>query len=156
MNQIPVAIKTLLLITLARVDYSPMSKHGTSLSGYKKDVAMTLQTLIILYGKISPFSGFFPAIGIGAFHEVDDYIFGTMQGFCVEEFYDVMRCRQMTVHAVGHKSLAVVNMGGHLPGVVGRLYFMAACAKSGSRCANHGVVSHRKEGKAQDDPEENK
>ena len=62
----------------------------------------------------------------------------------------------MAIHAVGHKALGVIHMGGGFPGVVGGLDFMAGGAKFRRRSANHGVITHTKQGKCDQDADHDK
>ncbi len=48
----------------------------------------------------------------------------------------------MAIHAVSHKSLGIVDVGGGFPGVVGELNLMAGCAELGRGCPDHGIIGH--------------
>ena len=43
--------------------------------------------------------------------EMDENIFGAVKSLGVEELNGIMRGRQMAVHAVGHETLLVVDVG---------------------------------------------
>jgi hypothetical protein len=63
--------------------------------------------------------------------KMDDNILNAVGGFGIKEIKGVMRGRQMTVHAIGHKALGIIYMGRSFPGVVGKPNFMAGGAKLG-------------------------
>ena len=73
--------------------------------------------------------------------KVDDNIFDPVKGFGIEKINGVTGGWQVTVHAVGHKPLGIVYVGGCLPGIVGKLNLVAGGTKLGRGCAYHGVVS---------------
>jgi hypothetical protein len=77
---------------------------------------------------------------IFALKKMNQDVFGTVKGFGIEKVKGVMRGRQMAIHAVGDKSLFIVHMSRGLPGVIGKLNFMAGGTKLGRSCADHGVV----------------
>ena len=87
--------------------------------------------------------------------EVNQDVFGAMKGLGVEEINSVVGGGQMAVHAVGHKTLLIVHMGGGLPGVVGKLDLMAGSAKLGCRGAHHGVVGQAEKRKGNDNAYDN-
>ena len=76
-----------------------------------------------------------------------DHILDTMKGFGIEELIGILRCREMAIHAIGHKSLGIVGMGGGLPSIVGKLNFMTGGAELGGRGSHHGVITDTEEGK---------
>ena len=61
----------------------------------------------------------------------------------------------MVVHAVGHETLGIVDVSGGLPGIVGKLDFMARGAKLRSGGANHGVISDAEKGKRHENADDN-
>jgi len=82
---------------------------------------------------------------------MNDDIFDAVHGFGIKEIKGVMGGRKMTVHAVCHKALGVVDMGRGFPGVVGELNFVAGGAELGRRRPDHGVVADTENRKADDD-----
>ncbi len=62
----------------------------------------------------------------------------------------------MAIHAIGHKALGVVNMGGGLPSVVGGLNLVAGCTKLGCRSSHHRIVADAEERKSDEDADRNK
>lgn len=62
----------------------------------------------------------------------------------------------MAVHAVCHKSLGIIYMGGCFPGVVSELDFVAPSAKLRCGGSHHGEVRHAEKREGDDDPDSNK
>jgi len=54
----------------------------------------------------------------------------------------------MAIHAVGHKALGIVDVGGGFPGIIGSLDFVAGRAKFRGGCANHGIITHAEQWKS--------
>ena len=75
-----------------------------------------------------------------ALEKMDEDVLGTVKSLGIEKVKGVVRSRQMAIHAVGHKALFIVHVGGGLPGVVGKLNLVAAGTELGCGCAHHGVV----------------
>jgi hypothetical protein len=75
-------------------------------------------------------------------------VLSTVIGFGKEEVECLVRGWQMTVHAVGHESLWIVDMGGGSPGTYCRLDFMARSAKIRRGGAHHGIIGHAEQRKS--------
>jgi len=75
-------------------------------------------------------------------------ILGTVIGFGKEKIECLVRGRQMTVHAVGHESLGIVDMGGGSPGNHCRFDLMARGTKIRSGGTHHGIVGHAEQRKS--------
>jgi len=75
-------------------------------------------------------------------------ILGAMIGFGKKEIECLVRGRQVAVHAVGHESLGIVDMGGRSPGNHGRFDLMAQGTKIRSGGAHHGIVGHAEQGES--------
>ena len=131
-------IYTFLLITQPSVDHITVSKHSTAFVGNVKEITMAFLALVILKGGIGFTSLLF--VVILALEKVEEDVLGAVPGFGIEEVKGVVRGRQVAIHAVGHKALPIVHVGGGLPGVVGELNLVAAGTKLGRGCANHGVI----------------
>jgi len=69
-------------------------------------------------------------------------VLGTVIGFGKKEIECLVRSRQVAVHAVGHESLGIVDMGGGSPGKHGRFDLMAQGTKIRGGGADHGIVGH--------------
>ena len=88
--------------------------------------------------------------------EMDDNVFDAVKGLGRKEIKRVVGRRQMAVHAVGHKTLGVIDVGGGLPGVVGKLDLMAGGTELGRCGADHGIVGEAEKRKSDDDADGNK
>jgi len=130
-----------------------MGQHGTALVRYKKNVPMTLLTLLVFKGSISGLAIFFAVIRFT--EEVNKDIFDTMPGLRIKKVKRIMGCREMTVHTVRYKALSVVYMRGSFPGIIGWLDFMAGSAKLWGRSTHHRVIGNTEDRKADKDPKTN-
>jgi len=139
MNQWAMAIHTFFLIARSRVDHGSMSQHCASFIRYIQQVSMALQALLVFKRRIGSFAVF--GLIVFTLNEMNKDIFNTMKSLLVEKIKGVVGGRQMAIHAIGHKTLGVVNMGGGLPAVVGGLNLVATCTKLGRRSSHHGVVA---------------
>ena len=137
-NQVLVTIYAFLLITRPGIDHVTVSKHGTTFVGNVKEITMAFLALVIVERGIGLLSLFF--VVILALEKMDEDVLGTVKGFGIEKVKGVVGSRQMAIHAVGHKSLFIVNMSGGLPGVVGKLNLVAGGTELGRSCADHSVV----------------
>jgi len=103
------AIYAPLFIARASVHYVTMCQHRSPFIWNIKKVAVAFETLFIFERGICPLTRFlmiiFPA------NKVHNDILNSMSGLGIEEIKRVMWCRKMAVHAIGHKSLAVVCVG---------------------------------------------
>ena len=133
MNQRAMTVHAFLFIARPRVYDSSVSQHGAALIRDVKQIAVALHALFILKRSIGRFAIFFAIVF--AQHEVNEYVFNAVQCLLIEKIKGVVRGRQMAVHAVGHKALAIIDMGGGFPGVVGGLDFVTAGTKLRRRCA---------------------
>jgi len=100
---------------------------------------MALQALLVFKRSIGGFAVFGSIVF--TLNEMNNDIFNTMKSFLVEKINGVVGGRQVAIHAIGHKALGVVHMGGGLPSVVGGLNLMATCTKLGRRGSHHRVVA---------------
>ena len=57
--------------------------------------------------------------------EVNKDVFDPVGCFGIEKLERILRCGQMTIHAISHKALCVVGMGRRFPGIVGELNLVA-------------------------------
>jgi hypothetical protein len=131
-----------------------MGKHGTAFVWNIQYVAMALHALFVIEGVVGRLAVF--GVIVFSSQEMDHHILNAVKGFGVEEVKGVMGRRQMAVHAVGDKSLGIVDVCRCLPGVVGEFDFMAAGAELGSGGSHHGVVAHAKEWKAYENTQPDK
>jgi len=133
-----VAIYTFFLITWSGINHVAVSQHGSTFVGNVQQVAVTFLALIILEGGVSYLTIFL--VIVSALGKMDDDVLDAVPGFCIEKLEGVVRGREMAIHAVGHEALLIVHMTGGLPGVVGKLNFVAAGAELWCCGAHHGVV----------------
>ena len=99
---------------------------------------MTFLALVILERGVGLLPLFF--VVILALEKMDEDVLGAVKGLGIEKVKGVVRGRQMTIHAVGHKSLFIVHVSGSFPSVISKLNLMAGGTKLGRGCAYHGVV----------------
>lgn len=139
------AIHAPFLIARPGIDHIAMRQHGSPLVRNIEKVTVAFLALLILERGI----GNTPLllVVIGAAKKMDDDVFDTVGCLGIEKIKGIMRCGEVTVHAVGHKSLFIVGMGGGLPGVVSELNLMARCAKLRRGCPHHGEIGHAEKGK---------
>ena len=131
-------IYAFLLITRPGIDHVTVSKHSTTFVWNEKEITMAFLALVIPKRGIGLLPLFF--VVIFALEKMDEDVLGTVKGLGIEKVKGVVRCRQMAIHAVGHKSLFIVHMSGCLPGVVGKLNLVAGGTELGRGCAYHGVI----------------
>ena len=62
----------------------------------------------------------------------------------------------MTIHAIGNKTLSVIDVGGCFPGVVGELNFVTGCTEFGGRGSHHGVVGDAEKGQGDEHADNDK
>jgi hypothetical protein len=141
-NQVLMTIYTFLLIARPGINHVTVSKHSTTFVWNIKEITMAFLALVILERGIGLLPLFL--VIILALEKVEEDVLGTVKGLGIEEVKGVVRSRQMAIHAVGHKALFIVHVGGGLPGVVGKLNLVAAGTELGRGCANHGVVGETK------------
>jgi hypothetical protein len=149
MHQIAMAVHATFFISGTRVNNIPMRQHGAALIRYIEYVAVAFLALLIFEGGI----GRLAIIGIHvrfAGEKVYEEILYAMECLGVEKIDCIVGGRQVTVHAVRNKSLAVVDMRRGFPGVVGELDLMAGGAELRCRSSHHGIVGHAEKRKCDD------
>jgi len=112
MNKIVMAIDTFLFIPRSRIQDRAVGEHGASLVGDVEDVSMTFLALFVFYASVCPPAIFFAVICLAAVLEMNDDILEAVQCLGIEKIEGVLGGRQVTVHAVGDHSLAIVDVGG--------------------------------------------
>jgi len=123
------AIHAPFLISPPRVDHIKIGQHGPPLIGNIEKIPVALLALLVLERGI----GNAPLLLVVIFsaHKMNNDVLYAMGGLCIEKIERICRRRQVAIHAIGHKSLGIVGMGGGLPGVVGKLNFMAGRTELG-------------------------
>jgi hypothetical protein len=144
-NQVLMTIYAFLLIAGPGIDHVTVRKHGTTFVWNIKEITMAFLTLVIFERGIGLLPLFF--VVILALKKMNKNVFSAVPGFGIEEIKGIMRSRQMAIHAVGHKSLFIVNMSGGLPGIVGKLNLVAGGTELGRGCAHHSVVGETEQWK---------
>jgi hypothetical protein len=122
MDKVSMAVGAAFLITGPRVQYRAVGQHGAPLVRNVEDIPVTFLALLILERDIGLFAVFFVVVFI--LDEMDHDVLYPVCRFGVEEIEGVVGSREVAIHAVSHKPLGVVHMGGSLPGVVGKLDFV--------------------------------
>ena len=130
--------------------HCPMSQHGSPLVGDMQNVAMAFPALLIFKGGIGFLALKLMVILIHVLSEMDNDVFYSMDRFGKKEIEGIMGGGQMAVHTVGHKPLGIVYVAGGLPGLDGKLNFMAGSAELRGRSPHHGVVGDAEKRKRQD------
>ena len=82
--------------------------------------------------------------------KVNDNVLDTVEGLGIEKVERVLRSWEMAVHAVRHKTLPIIHMRRGLPGIVGKLDFVAPSTEFRCRCAHHAKVSNAEKWKGDD------
>jgi hypothetical protein len=137
-DQVPVAVHTLLLVAGPGIDHRLMSQHGSALVWNVEKVAVALLALFILKGSIGLVAVL--VVIVRVLNEMNDNIFGAVEGLRIEEVKGIVWGRKVTIHAVGYKTLSIVYVGRGLPRIVRILNLVTPRTKLGRRCTNHGVV----------------
>ena len=127
MHQRTVAVHTFFFIARSRVDNGSMGQHGAAFVRNIQQISVALHALLIFKRGISCLAVFFSIIF--ALHKMNDDVFNTVECLLVEKIKGVMGGGKMAIHAVGNKSLGVIDVGGGFPGIVGSLDLVAGCAK---------------------------
>jgi len=143
------AIHTPFFISGSRIENIPMRQHGSPFIWNVQNVPMALLTLLILEGCIRRLPILPPIIRFP--REVNHHILDAVGRLGKKEIEGIMGSGKMTVHAVSHKALGIVDMGGHLPRLIGRFNLVAGGAESGCRGPDHGVVRDAEQGEGDDD-----
>jgi hypothetical protein len=127
-----------------------MGQHRSTFVRNIEKVAVAFLTLFVLKRRI----GFIAILLmiVSVLGEMNDNVFNAMERLGVEEVQRIVRGRQVTVRAVGYKTLGVVDVGGGLPCVVGILDLMAPRAKLRRACAHHCVVTEAEKGESDEEP----
>lgn len=128
-----------------------MGQHGAPLIRDVENIPVAFLALLIFKRGIGGLARLVMVIFIHG--EMDDDVFDAMGRFCIEEIEGVMGGREMAVHAISHKPLGIVYMGRGLPGIVGKLYFMAGGAELRRGCPHHGVVGNTEYGEGNEKPQ---
>ena len=109
---------------------------------------MTLLALFVVKTGIGLLPGLF--VVVFSPHEVDDDILDAVRRLGVEKVEGIMGSGKVAVHAVRHKTLGVIDMGGRFPGVISELDFVAGGTELRGGGADHGKVGHAEEWKGND------
>jgi hypothetical protein len=144
-NKVSMAVHTLFGITWASINDRPMCQHGPPFLGNVQQIPVALLALLVLERGIGLLAVFFMIVSV--LRKMNGDVFEAMPGLRVEEIECVVRGWQVTIHAVGHKTLGIVHMARGLPGVVGETDLMAPRTKLRCGCADHGVVGEAEKGK---------
>ena len=155
MNQILVTIHASFLIPRPGVNDRAVSQHSPPFIGKVENVAMTFFALFVLETGIGLLPGLFMVVFSP--RKVDDDILDAMGRLGVKKIESIMGSGKMAVHAVRDETLGVIDMGGGLPGVIGKLDFVAGGTEPGGGGADHGKVGHaeQREGNNNADGDEN-
>jgi hypothetical protein len=150
MNQVLMAVHTLLFITGSGINYRSMSQHGSTFVRNIEKVAVAFLTLFVPKGSI----GFIAILVmiVSLLGKMNDNVFNAMESLGVEEVKRIVGGRQVTVHAVGYKTLGVVDVGGGLPCVIGILDLMAPRTELRRGRTYHGVVTEAEKGEGYKKP----
>ncbi len=140
------AIHASFLIPRPGVNQITMGQHRAPFIGNVKEIPVALLALCILERGISDTALLF-VVKLAA-REMDDNVLDAVRRLGIKEIEGVMGCGQVAVHAIGHKPVGIVRMGGGLPGVVGKLDFVAGCTKLGSGGPNHGEITYAEKRKS--------
>jgi len=117
---------------------------------------MTFQALIVLKGSVRVPTILFVVIFGHVLCKMDNNVLNAMSSLGIKEIKSVMRGREMTIHAVGHKPLGIVHMGRSFPGIVSELNFMTGGAKLGCRGPDHCIIGDTKNRKSDNNAQNNK
>ena len=142
MNQGTMAVHTFFLIARSRVDDGSVGQHGAAFIRNIQQIPVTLHALFI-FKRIIGYCKIFLAV-VFTLHKVNKDIFDAVEGLLVEKIKRIVRSRQMTIHAIGHKALGIVDMGGCFPGVIGGLNLVTGGTEFGGRGSYHGVIGDAK------------
>ena len=154
MNQIVMAVHALFFVARTSIDHRTVCQHGTALVRHGQQISMALLALGVIKGVVGSLPVFLTIVFF--YYEMLNDVLDTMIGFGKEEVECLVRSRQVTVHAVGHESLGIVDMGGRSPGNHRRLDLMAHGAKFRSGGAYHGIIGHAEQGKRDENADANK
>ena len=122
-----------------------MRQHGPPFVGNIQNIAMTFAALVIIERGVRFFAVFLVVVFI--LQKMGDDIFEAVHGFGIEKIHCIMRGGKVAVHAVGHESLGIVDMGGGSPCVNSKTDFMAGGAEPGGGGSYHGIIGHAEQRK---------
>jgi hypothetical protein len=108
-DQVFMAVYTLLLETGSGVNHRPMSQHSSPPIRNIEKVPMAFLALLVLKGSIGLIAILLMIVSL--LSKMDDYVFNAMDCLGVEKVEGIVRGWQVTVHAVGYKTLGIVHMG---------------------------------------------
>jgi hypothetical protein len=148
------AVHASLLVARPGVDNGLVCQHGAPLIRDIENISMAFLALLILEVGIGLFAVFFVIILID--NKMKDQVLETVKGLGKKEFIGILRGRKMAIHAIGHEALGIIGVSRGLPGVVGKLNFMAGGAELRRRGSHHGVVTDTEEGKGDQNANDNK
>ena len=103
---------------------------------------MTFLALFIFKGRIGFLALEFMIVLTHVLGKMDENVFNPMSGLGKKEVECVVGCGEMTVHAVGYKSLGIICMRGGFPGVEGKLNFVTGGAELRRGSADHRVIGY--------------
>jgi hypothetical protein len=145
MDQITVAVHATVLRTGPGKKNRTVSQHCSPFIRQIEDVPVTLLTLVVFKRSVSYFPVFFMIKGL--FSEVRQHILDTVKSLGVEKGEGVLGCRQVAVHTISHEPLAIIDVGGRLPGLISKLDFVAGGAELRRRGTHHGVIGETEQRK---------
>jgi hypothetical protein len=131
----------------------PVGQHGAAFLWQVQNIPMTLLALVVFEGGIGGLPVFLVVVSALGIMRID--IFNAMQGLAIEKVKRILGCRQMAVHAIRHKPLAVIVVRGRLPGLVSKPNFMAGGAELRGGGPHHGIIGQAKEGKSNKETKDN-
>jgi hypothetical protein len=108
-NQVLMAVHTLLLVTWSGVDYRPMGQHRATFVRNIEKVAVAFLTLFVFKRSIGLIAILVMIVSL--LGKMNNNVFNAMESLGVEEVKRIVGCWQVTVHAVGYKTLGIVDMG---------------------------------------------
>ena len=108
-NQISMTIDATLLVTGPRINDRSVGQHGPSLLRDMDQVPVAFLALLILKGGIRLLT--IVVVIVFVLGEMNHDILDAMECLGIEEINGVVWGREVTIHAVCHKSLGIVDMG---------------------------------------------
>ncbi|VTR67401.1 hypothetical protein DESC_600115 [Desulfosarcina cetonica] len=151
MHQVIVTVHTLARIARPRVEHRAMGQHGAATVRHGQEVAVAFLALGIVERRIGRLTVLLPVVIVD--EEMHDHVLGTVHGLGEEEVEGFVWRGQVAVHAVGHKALGVVYVGGGTPGRHRRLNLVAGGAERRRGGSHHGVIGQAEQGKGNHDPD---
>ena len=127
MHQGTMAVHTFFFIARSRIDDCSMGQHGAAFVRNIQQISVALHALLIFKRSIGCLAIFLPIIF--ALHKVNDDVLNAVERLLIEKIKGIVGGGQMAIHAVGNKSLGVVDVGGGFPGIVCGLDLVAGRAK---------------------------